>query len=189
MARRADGRVEPGQRLSSGFSARAWNRAQEAADRVLGAVPGLYAGSPILSTCALYVQVYLQTPLENDLTEIGYAFKITSFGGPSGGGPSIDYVYGELAMPVDLRGGETDSTVLPVVFGVSVEPKKAGAKVILCAISGLCKVKLHMTSPSHRYACLPTKRSSSSIAQPGVLESSDTGYAVLINSSPAMVKL
>jgi len=34
---RPDGRIEKGQRLSSAISARAWNRAQEAADRVLGA--------------------------------------------------------------------------------------------------------------------------------------------------------
>jgi hypothetical protein len=36
MARRNDGRIEPGQRLSTAISARAWNRAQDAADIVLG---------------------------------------------------------------------------------------------------------------------------------------------------------
>jgi hypothetical protein len=34
--RRNDGRIEPGQSLRRGISARAWNRAQEAADIVLG---------------------------------------------------------------------------------------------------------------------------------------------------------
>lgn len=33
---RADGRVRPGQNIGSAFSARAWNRAQQAADIVLG---------------------------------------------------------------------------------------------------------------------------------------------------------
>jgi hypothetical protein len=33
---RADGRVRPGQNIGSAFSARAWNRAQQAADVVLG---------------------------------------------------------------------------------------------------------------------------------------------------------
>ena len=42
---RPDGRIEKGQRLSSAISARAWNRAQEAADRVLGAAPGVEAGA------------------------------------------------------------------------------------------------------------------------------------------------
>ena len=40
---KADGRVEKGQSLRSAFSARAWNRAQDAADIVLGARPGLTA--------------------------------------------------------------------------------------------------------------------------------------------------
>jgi cobalamin biosynthesis protein CobT len=36
MPRRPDGRIEQGQRLSTAISARAWNRAQDAADIVLG---------------------------------------------------------------------------------------------------------------------------------------------------------
>jgi hypothetical protein len=36
MPRRPDGRIEPGQKLASAISARAWNRAQDAADIVLG---------------------------------------------------------------------------------------------------------------------------------------------------------
>jgi len=42
---RPDGRIEKGQRLSSAISARAWNRAQEAADRVLGVTPGIEAAA------------------------------------------------------------------------------------------------------------------------------------------------
>ena len=40
-----DGRIEKGQRLSSAISARAWNRAQDAADRVLGVGTGFAAES------------------------------------------------------------------------------------------------------------------------------------------------
>jgi hypothetical protein len=36
MRNRPDGRIEPGQKLASAISARAWNRAQDAADIVLG---------------------------------------------------------------------------------------------------------------------------------------------------------
>lgn len=39
-----DGRIEKGQRLSTAISARAWNRAQDAADIVLGVRPGMTAG-------------------------------------------------------------------------------------------------------------------------------------------------
>lgn len=42
--KRADGRIEKGQRLSAAISARAWNRAQDAADIVLGARPSVLAG-------------------------------------------------------------------------------------------------------------------------------------------------
>lgn len=38
---RTDGRIEPGQPLAGAISARAWNRAQDAADIVLGATPGI----------------------------------------------------------------------------------------------------------------------------------------------------
>lgn len=38
-----DGRIEKGQRLSTAISARAWNRAQDAADVVLGVRPGVTA--------------------------------------------------------------------------------------------------------------------------------------------------
>lgn len=41
---RPDGRVEKGQSIASAFSARAWNRAQDAADIVLGVTPGVVAG-------------------------------------------------------------------------------------------------------------------------------------------------
>lgn len=38
---RTDGRIEKGQSIRSAISARAWNRAQDAADIVLGATPGV----------------------------------------------------------------------------------------------------------------------------------------------------
>lgn len=40
MPSRRDGRIEPGQPLGTAISARAWNRAQDAADIVLGQRPG-----------------------------------------------------------------------------------------------------------------------------------------------------
>lgn len=41
---RADGRVKPGQNIATAFSARAWNRAQDAADIVLGTRDSFAAG-------------------------------------------------------------------------------------------------------------------------------------------------
>jgi hypothetical protein len=47
---RPDGRLEQGQPLRGAISARAWNRAQDAADLVLGANPGTagVSGSRVL---------------------------------------------------------------------------------------------------------------------------------------------
>ena len=41
---RNDGRIEAGQKLAGAISARAWNRAQDAADRVLGVGTGFTGG-------------------------------------------------------------------------------------------------------------------------------------------------
>jgi hypothetical protein len=55
---RNDGRIEPGQKLSSAISARAWNRAQDAADVVLGVRPGAEAG-PLITARLPGVRVTL----------------------------------------------------------------------------------------------------------------------------------
>lgn len=55
---RNDGRIEPGQKLSTAISARAWNRAQEAADRVLGAGTGATPGDGANYGSAPYTFVY-----------------------------------------------------------------------------------------------------------------------------------
>jgi hypothetical protein len=46
MGKRQDGRIEPGQKLSGAISARAWNRAQDAADIVLAERTGFGAEGP-----------------------------------------------------------------------------------------------------------------------------------------------
>jgi len=57
---RPDGRIEKGQRLASAISARAWNRAQEAADRVLGAGTGVEAGTGPVASSVLRSTSYLR---------------------------------------------------------------------------------------------------------------------------------
>ena len=54
---RPDGRIEKGQRLNRAISARAWNRAQDAADHVLGVRPGVDAES-LVGASAPYQWVY-----------------------------------------------------------------------------------------------------------------------------------
>lgn len=73
---RPDGRVQPGQRLDSAFSARAWNRAQDAADLVLGDRGGLAAG-----TAAGRVHVLGKT---SEAWDKGDAAEITLWAGEMG---------------------------------------------------------------------------------------------------------
>jgi hypothetical protein len=63
--KRPDGRVEPGQRISSAFSARAWNRAQDAADVVLGARTSVSVDGvrlPMSPWVVVYAQPDVGTP-------------------------------------------------------------------------------------------------------------------------------
>lgn len=47
---RGDGRLEPGQPLAGAITARAWNRAQDAADIVLGATPGTALNEALITS-------------------------------------------------------------------------------------------------------------------------------------------
>lgn len=67
---RQDGRIEPGQKLSSAISARAWNRAQQAADIVLGATAGTSAG-PATYPSAPYTWVYAKNNTSSDIARWG----------------------------------------------------------------------------------------------------------------------
>lgn len=67
---RADGRIEPGQKLTSAISARAWNRAQQAADIVLGANTGFAAGSS-QQQLSPYTWVYAKNTSGEDLARWG----------------------------------------------------------------------------------------------------------------------
>lgn len=190
---RGGGRVEQGQKIRGALSAQAWNRAQQAADIVLGAGAGVTAGTTVVSRYpAVVFPVKIQPALTADLTEPGYAIELWSFGAgqyPWTAGV-IEYFYGSLAQPRDLVSGETDSTIKPDVFAVTVEPAKAGTDVVMCAVSGICMAQVTIISASHKYVALPTRRSSSSNPKAGVLETSDTGYAVIATrGSPILIKL
>jgi hypothetical protein len=81
-----DGRIEKGQRLSTAISARAWNRAQDAADIVLGVRPGF--GVPHVSSSQDHLTVkILKTSLDipHEELEVGHAISINNlFTDPNG---------------------------------------------------------------------------------------------------------
>jgi hypothetical protein len=142
---RADGRVRPGQNLTTAFSARAWNRAQDAADIVLGDRGGLAGNGPSYSRPNLVVTVRNQSG--------GLA--------PRFGVLSISDV-----MINPNTSDETEATFAdrPVLVGVNPNVTLHGDKFVMCLepiannaygraiISGMfaCKVRINQTS--HNYA-------------------------------------
>ena len=136
---RSDGRIEKGQSLRSAISARAWNRAQDAADLVLGAQPGFEADG-IRGPSAPYTAVYAKASADVDRWGVLAISGMEST--PSG--PAGQF----HEMPV-LQG--STPTTGTTAFCVAVEPIKSGSlgKV---AVAGVVQVKLDVKSESHQYA-------------------------------------
>jgi len=129
---RPDGRIEPGQPLRGAISARAWNRAQDAADLVLGANPGTagVSGSPVLKP---YTWAYCRSSVAvarwGVLAITGVA--ITPTGSEGGATASFE------EMPV-LTGAATSATT--TAWCVAVEPIAANS-VGRVAVGGVVQLK------------------------------------------------
>ena len=129
---RPDGRIEPGQPLRGAISARAWNRAQDAADLVLGANPGTagVAGSPVLKPYTwAYCRPSVTVARWGVLAITGVAITPTS----SSGGATASFE----EMPV-LTGGTPSATT--TAWCVAVEPIESG-KIGKVAVGGVVQLK------------------------------------------------
>lgn len=130
---RPDGRIEPGQPLRGAISARAWNRAQDAADVVLGAYAGTEGvqGSPVLKPYTwCYCQASVTVPQWGILAITGVA--TTSY----------------QEMPVLTGGTPTDTTT---AWCVAVEPI-AGGKIGRVAVGGAVVCKIEVSSAGDKFA-------------------------------------
>jgi len=129
---RPDGRIEPGQPLRGAISARAWNRAQDAADLVLGAHAGTagVAGSPVLKPYTwAYCQPGVTVARWGVLAITGVAITPAS----SSGGATASFE----EMPV-LAGGTPSATT--TAWCVAVEPIESG-KIGKVAVGGVVQLK------------------------------------------------
>jgi hypothetical protein len=142
---RPDGRIEPGQSLRGAISARAWNRAQDAADLVLGANPGTAGvpGSPVLKP---YTWCYCKSSVTvarwGVLAITGVAITPTS----SSGGATASFE----EMPV-LTGGTPSATT--TAWCVAVEPIAANA-VGRVAVGGVVQCKVEVDKADDKFvAC------------------------------------
>jgi hypothetical protein len=130
---RPDGRIEPGQPLRGAISARAWNRAQDAADLVLGAYAGTEGGIPGSAVLKPYTWAYCRPSVTvarwGVLAITGMAITPTS----SSGGATASFE----EMPV-LTGGTPSATT--TAWCVAVEPIAANA-VGRVAVGGVVQLK------------------------------------------------
>ena len=127
-----DGRIEAGQRIGGAVSARAWNRAQDAADIVLGATTGTFsAAGPAAKTP--YTWVYCQSSVTvarwGVLAITGMA--ITPTGAEGGATASFE------EMPT-ITGGTPSATT--TAWCVAVEPIASG-KVGRVAVGGVVQLR------------------------------------------------
>jgi hypothetical protein len=141
--KRPDGRVEPGQRISSAFSAKAWNRAQDAADVVLGARTGFEADG-IRGPSAPYTYVYCKASVA---VERWGVLEITGMEiAPTGATGAATSQF--ESMPV-LTGGTPSEDSRAIA--IAVEPIAANA-IGRVAIDGAVQVKLDVGHSDHRFA-------------------------------------
>jgi hypothetical protein len=142
---RPDGRIEPGQPLRGAISARAWNRAQDAADLVLGANPGTAGapGSPVLKPYTwAYCRPSVTVARWGVLAITGVAITPTS----SSGGATASFE----EMPV-LTGGTPSATT--TAWCVAVEPIESG-KIGRVAVGGVVQCKVEVGKADDKFvAC------------------------------------
>lgn len=172
-------RVEVGQPISEAFSATAWNRAQDAADIILGSQPRVLGQNPIPYQYGIVVPIYLST--KRGPFEEGSAIRIVNY---RANVKRLFRLDGSVAVPRPLEDYETHTTVFPESFGVTVQPIREDDNVAICCVSGLVVARIRIISPNHRFVSLPTDRTvaGGSAGEDGVLETSDMGFARLVYS-------
>lgn len=148
---RPDGRIEKGQRINAAISAKAWNRAQEAADIVLGANAAMVGGQSTAFQKAANVVL-----IKNDTGVPVPMFGVLGISGvvidPSGGELTGSNTAAEKARqfarsPVLLGG--LPSASLP--FAIAMEPMERG-QTGRAALSGAFPCRVEIVSVGHNFA-------------------------------------
>lgn len=152
---RNDGRVEKGQSIRSAFSAKAWNRAQDAADIVLGVQPGIEAGS-LPPSASSYTWMNVRNGNSNGQTiprwgpvlfgEWAYTSSLlVATDGSDGAGTKM---FEDSPVLVGRTPGRGPARA--AAFGVAVEPIP-GQSIGRVAVSGVvqCKVRTNDAEIGH----------------------------------------
>jgi hypothetical protein len=176
---RPDGRIEPGQPLRGAISSRAWNRAQDAADLVLGSTTGIEAGGGRAGTTP-YTWVLCRptvTVARWGVLEItGVAITPTS----TAGGATASYE----EMPV-LTGGTPSASTTS--WCVAVEPIESG-KVGRVAVSGVVQCKATVTNSSDKYVTCDSIGLKTDVKGEGLILWKGGGWALVRLGATAAVE-
>lgn len=151
---RRDGRVEPGQKIASAFSARAWNRAQDAADLVLDERGRFGAGPQAGRELAPNV-VLIRNGSGQDIPWLGVlgisGVAINPSGGELDGTDEAADIARRFARGPVLSGATPQVASHADAFVVAMEPIAAGA-IGRAAIGGMFACKVNVTDVTHRFA-------------------------------------
>jgi hypothetical protein len=172
---RPDGRIEKGQRLSSAISAKAWNRAQEAADRVLGAGTGFSVDDALASSSRLVLPMQISGPDFGPGCVVSYnrgtaiSFKILD-------GNAYADVQCLQANVYEAINGSSTTYPYGTAFGVTLASGK-NLSVVPVVVSGYAICKINIISANHQFAKAAIVRSTGENAAEllGCLESTDCG--------------
>jgi hypothetical protein len=130
---RPDGRIEPGQPLRGAISAKAWNRAQDAADLVLGAGTGIEAGGGSMGN-----KPYTWVLCKPSVTVARWGIvAITGVEITPTSTATAEATKSFEEQPI-VTGGTPSATT--TAWGVAVEPIESG-KIGRLAVGGVVQVK------------------------------------------------
>ena len=150
----ADGRVRAGQSIATAFSARAWNRAQDAADILLNARPAMAAEASGLERAPNFVMI------KNDTGENLKRFGVLGISGvvinPSGG--TLEGTNAASSAAREFSMSPVLSGVTPTVghankFAVLLEPCPIDG-VVRAAVSGVFACVVNVIDSSHGFATI-----------------------------------
>lgn len=172
---RPDGRIEKGQRLSSAISARAWNRAQEAADLVLGVTPGVEAVTAPSRQRQFTFPVRISGGTSFTFAVVGTNISV-AVTGLSAAAQSSPYSASPVATDQSFPSWSwawmhTDGVRAQGAWGICESLVPSGG-VADCVFSGLTYARVKMRNTGHRFA-VPSQRRENTPATDGCLESSE----------------
>lgn len=183
---RQDGRIEPGQKLSKAISARAWNRAQEAADVVLGSRQGFAADSFGFGTMGIVVPCRVSTTVSpvilGAVVELSNASAYRTPASSPSGAPGVQSISASVVVPESFWGYSGGNHSLGVIVGGTEMPVPGLDKFVQVCVSGLCVaiVKLRGAGEFIRKPVL-RDQGASAASLTGIAEQSSCGQHKLIS--------